>query len=73
VNLVVDKEGNVTNFSFLTAACTAECLARRAAIERTIRNWRFMPAMLNGNPVAYRFHELSRLRVRTTTEMHAWK
>ncbi|HEY2323599.1 MAG TPA: hypothetical protein VGJ82_12125 [Thermoanaerobaculia bacterium] len=73
VNLTVDKEGNVTNFYFLTPACTPECLARRAGIERTIRNWRFMPAELNGNPVAYRFHELSRLRVQTTTEMRVWR
>jgi hypothetical protein len=73
VKMLIDKEGNVTDFAFLTAACTPQCLARRAEIERTIRNWRFMPAMLNGQPVAYRFHELSRLRIETTTEMKVWK
>ena len=73
VNLVIDKEGNVTNFAFLSPACTAECKERQAAFQRTVVNWRFLPATLNGHPVAYRFHELSRFRVRTTTEMRVWK
>ncbi|HEX7190576.1 MAG TPA: hypothetical protein VF381_03285, partial [Thermoanaerobaculia bacterium] len=73
VNLLVDKEGNVSDFRFTTSACTPECVARRAEIERTIHSWRFMPATLNGQPVAFRFHELSRLAVRTTTEMRVWK
>lgn len=61
------------DFRFTTRACTPECMLRRAEIERTIRNWRFIPATLNGEPVAYRFHELSRFRVRTTTERRVWQ
>lgn len=73
VRMVVDKEGNVTDFAFLFPACTRECKERQAAFERTIHNWRFLPAMLNGHPVAYRFRELSRFRVKTTTEMRPWR
>ena len=73
VKMVIDKEGNVTDFAFLLPGCTQECKERQAAIERTIHGWRFIPAMLNGQPVAYRFHELSRFRIRTTTEMKVWK
>ena len=73
VRMVIDKEGNVTDFGFLFAACTKECTERQAAFERTVHNWRFLPAMLNGHPVAYRFRELSRFRIHTTTEMQVWR
>ena len=73
VNFLIDKDGNVADFRFLAFGCTPECLARRAEFERTIRGWRFMPATLNGQPVAFRFRELSRFSIHTTTEMEVWK
>lgn len=71
-SLVVDVEGNVADFRFAPGPCPPGCLARRKAIEGIVRHWRFIPAMANEHPVAYRFHELSRSRIQTTTEMEAW-
>ena len=72
-NFVVDKEGKVAEIGFTKEPCNAQCRSRRAAFERIIRGWRFIPAMLKEQSVAYRFRELSRRTIQTTTEMNPWE
>ena len=75
VALVIDREGRVASFHFVdgVTACTSCCAERRAALARWIPTWRFLPAMLDGQPVASVIRTISRFDVRTTDEEAAFE
>jgi hypothetical protein len=75
VALVIDREGRVTSFRFVEGVteCTTCCEEKREALARWVPTWRFLPAMLDGQPVASVIRTLSRFDVRTTDEGAAFE